>query len=227
VSDAKSWLSRGYSGPLTPEQAATGIKAAERNARSLLADAELMFENGRWARAAAISILAIEEFGKVGILMSILIADSAKDLKTKWRDYRSHTKKNILSACTNVQDFQELCAPGSKVPQMVDRCKQLGFYSDCLRSADDWLVPEDTIKFSLARASIEKARILIRTEEAAMRSAEELRLWIKHMKPVMGADESKHRQAVVACFEEAGRLGVLRGPLPSEEIVSFLLRVSS
>ena len=41
-----------------------GQAAIAKNARSLLSDAELLFEHGRYARAAALAVLAVEEVGK-------------------------------------------------------------------------------------------------------------------------------------------------------------------
>src|SRR5262245_39384520 len=85
-----------YSGPLSIEQAAEGIRRALENARSLLADAELLVEHRRWARAASLAILAIEEAGKVPLVRALLLARDANELKDEWRAYRSHTKKNVL-----------------------------------------------------------------------------------------------------------------------------------
>jgi len=60
-----------FTGALTAKTAATGIHFANENARSLLADAELLYVNGRYERCAALAILAIEEAGKSTILRSI------------------------------------------------------------------------------------------------------------------------------------------------------------
>src|SRR5712691_4024848 len=84
-----------YVGFLTPGQASTGIAAAISTARGLLADAELLLENERWQRATALSILAIEEMGKVEILRSILLARGKEEMVAEWRAYRSHVRKNV------------------------------------------------------------------------------------------------------------------------------------
>ena len=52
---------RHYNGELNPEQTASGMNAASRNAHRLLSDAKFMFDGGRYATAAALAILAIEE----------------------------------------------------------------------------------------------------------------------------------------------------------------------
>jgi hypothetical protein len=46
----------------------TGLMAIAQNARALLADAELLCEHGRYARAAALAVLAVEEVGKFYLL---------------------------------------------------------------------------------------------------------------------------------------------------------------
>ena len=69
-----------YNQKLTPEKAAEGINAIISNAHSLIDDAELLYEHGRYERAAALSILAVEEAGKVSIIRSILMEDDQKNL---------------------------------------------------------------------------------------------------------------------------------------------------
>jgi AbiV len=46
----------------------TALMSIATNARSLLADAELLCEHGRYARAAALAVLAVEEVGKFNLL---------------------------------------------------------------------------------------------------------------------------------------------------------------
>jgi AbiV family abortive infection protein len=53
-------------GGLDPLKAS--LASIAKNARSLLSDAELLFDHGRYARAAALSVLAVEEVGKFYLL---------------------------------------------------------------------------------------------------------------------------------------------------------------
>jgi AbiV family abortive infection protein len=46
----------------------TALTSIAQNARALLADAELLYEHGRYARAAALAVLAVEEVGKFKLL---------------------------------------------------------------------------------------------------------------------------------------------------------------
>jgi AbiV family abortive infection protein len=83
-----------YRGPLTCGQAAAGITAARANAQELLDEAKLLARAKRWARAAALAILAIEEVGKVPIIRMLLLAGSDNELADTWRDFVRHTSKN-------------------------------------------------------------------------------------------------------------------------------------
>ena len=146
-----------YAGPITPQQAAQGIQAAVQNARSLLADAELLCEHSRWPRVASLSILAAEEIGKVSLLREILVAETPEQLREMWRDYRRHTEKNWLgvflscvSEAPNIEDFRELADPESDHRQLLEALKQLGLYSDCLGQCH-WCLPDRAIDEQEAR----------------------------------------------------------------------------
>jgi len=127
-----------YTGPLDVEQAAEGITKARANAQSLLADAELLLEHQRWARATALAILSIEEAGKVALIRELLLARDEAELREGWRAYRSHSKKNVLwilpdLAAKGARSFEDLSPvgdPTSDHPQVLDSLKQTAFYSD-------------------------------------------------------------------------------------------------
>lgn len=87
-----------YAGPLTPAQAAEGIRVAIENARDLLADAELLFQHKRWARATALAIVATEEAGKVGLIKAMLVLCSQEHRRALWAAYRNHVQKNTAWA---------------------------------------------------------------------------------------------------------------------------------
>jgi AbiV family abortive infection protein len=81
-----------FTGRISPQQAADGMNAAERNARRLFEDAQRLFEAGRFATAASLAILSIEESGKVSILREIVLARTEDEAREGWRQYRRHTK---------------------------------------------------------------------------------------------------------------------------------------
>ncbi len=218
-----------YTGPITIDQAAEGISAAIRNARSLLRDSDLLFTNARWPRSASLAVLAIEEAGKLPLLRSLLLVDSPRDIKDEWRAYRSHTKKNVMGAMLehlradpHIEDLRALFDGSSDHPQLLDAVKQIGFYWDCLGDVH-WSVPEEVVDQALARSLLATARSLVPQVEAAMTSLDELQLWVKHLKPVWRADGLAMKQGLIACYQEASDLGVLRSKEPVEAMVAFLL----
>ncbi|MBL7165041.1 MAG: AbiV family abortive infection protein [Dehalococcoidales bacterium] len=85
-----------YRGTLTPAQIVEGTNAACANAKRLLHDAKLMFESDRYPTAVALSILSIEESGKVPILRLLSLANTQESAISKWKEYRSHTSNNVL-----------------------------------------------------------------------------------------------------------------------------------
>src|ERR1043165_9306013 len=84
-----------YKGRLSLEQIVAGINAAIHNARRLAEDARLLLESKRYPSAAALAILSIEESGKTSILRSLAFANNQEALIACWRNYRTHTKKNV------------------------------------------------------------------------------------------------------------------------------------
>jgi len=145
---AKPKILEQYAGRLTTDQAAQAIQAALQTARELLEDAHILLQKDRWARAAALSILAIEEAGKVPIVREILLARNPDDLKIAWRSYRSHTKKNVVHifpvmakrGAKKLEDFRTIYHDNVEDVHSLDVVKQLAFYSDCCGKCH-WSLP--------------------------------------------------------------------------------------
>lgn len=218
-----------YTGPLNPNQAAEGIRVAIENARRLLRDAELLLEHSRWARALSLSVLAIEEAGKVDLIRSVLAAGSPELRRSGWRDYRRHTAKNqlwtmgiFLGVPPRWEDTLPLFDEACDHPELCESVKQLGFYSDCLGDAH-WSAPHEVIEEGFARQMYEIATSLVPDEQPAMSTAAELCLWVKHLRPVWGSDIAGMRRAMVECCREAEALGILQGRLRPDDLERFLL----
>ena len=77
-----------YRDALSLEQIAEGMNRALANASRLADDAQALFDQRRIPSAIALSILSIEESGKVSILRQISLADDLKELHI-----RSHTSQ--------------------------------------------------------------------------------------------------------------------------------------
>jgi len=205
-----------YKQSLTPQTAAEGINAANENAQDLLSDVELLFENGKYERATALAILAIEEAGKPAILRSILVEDDPKAIKKAWQNYRKHTAKNAMwimpdlfsKGARKLFDFEPMFKETSDHPQMLDNLKQLTFYTDAFSNCK-WSLPKNVVDKELANKIIGIAKMFCSKEQPAC-TKQEMELWIKHIKPVWKKDTLLMKQALVNFYQEAELSGIYK-----------------
>lgn len=189
-----------YRGSLTTEQVAAGMNAATANARRLAQDARLLLDNKRWPTAASVAALSIEESGKVVILRRFLTA-TTDDIKGLWKEYRSHTKKNVnwifpelvANGARRLEDFRPIVHATSDHPDILDATKQLGFYTDCLGTAR-WSLPDEVVDEALAKSLVTAAEVLSPERTVTVR---ELELWIEHLGPVWNKNPEWMKQALV------------------------------
>ena len=223
-------LPKQFHGQLTPEQAAQGIQVALKNAHSLLLEAELLLENQRWPRATALAILAIEEADKPTRLRCLLLARDEKELKEEWRNFRSHTAKNLMwifpqlamEGGRQLEDFRRVVDEGSDHGKTLEVIKQVAFYSDAYGDCN-WSMPGNVIDESLAKLIVGVAKILASDKKVTMTSAAELEIWVKHILPVWKGDNVSMKAALLACYAEAHELGVLQGNVTPSEMTKFIL----
>jgi AbiV family abortive infection protein len=210
-----------YSGKLSAKQIAEGMNAARENAKRLVADARLLHDNGRHASALALAILSIEEVGKENILRGIALASNESDLKSGWRHYRSHTKKNahwlllnlVKSGAGFPTDFAVLFDENAEHPQLLENAKQVSFYTDCLGNSH-WSVPEEVVDGDLALVIIEMAGIQTQTREI---TEEEIELWIQYLKPHRKGTNAEREAALLEWDKEVRRRGIVGGTDTMEE----------
>lgn len=201
-----------YKGKLSPEQIAEGMNVAKHNAARLVEDANLLLERRRFPSAASLAILAIEEAGKVSILRRLAVATDDIEVATCWRDYRSHTKKNVAwllpqlvaQGASRLDDFRSLFSEEADHPFILDQVKQIGFYTDCLGQAH-WSIPDDVIDESLATMLV---RIAEGFSEGSATTPKEIELWIKHIEPVWKVDSNSMKQAIVDWYTEMQQYGL-------------------
>lgn len=195
-----------YAGPLTPSAIAAGMNAARENASRLAQDAKTMLDSERYPSASALATLSIEESGKSSILRSLAIADSPDEIRSIWKQYRSHTSKNALwllpelaaKGARRLDELSPLFSPTSDHPFVLDQVKQISFYSDCLGKAH-WSRPSEVIDRSLAATLVQTAQILSRGTKV---STHEIELWAKHMMPVKNAAVEWKNKALVNWYAE-------------------------
>ncbi len=220
-----------YNGRLNTAQAGEGIQAALKNARALFADAQLLLENERWQRAAALSILAIEETGKIPVIREILLARHDVELREAWRSYRSHTAKNVMyilpdlvaKGARHLDDFRRIYDESGNHAQVLDAAKQIALYSDACRACH-WSIPEEVIDPELAGSLFAIAKVLVRDGLEPFSTKEELDIWVKHMRRVWKGSPTEMKKALVACYAEARAKGVLQGRFAEAEMMDFVFR---
>jgi AbiV family abortive infection protein len=203
-----------FRGSLNVAQVAEGMNVATKNAARLAFDARLLLTNRRWPTAASLAALSIEEAGKVVILRRFLTS-TVDEAKALWKEYRTHTKKNInwiftdlvAEGARSLDDFRPLVDATSDHPEILDSIKQLGFYTDCLGNAN-WSVPDVVIDEALATQLVKSAEILAPARSISVR---ELELWVKHMEPVWNKSSEWMKSALVNWYADMQAEGLVPG----------------
>lgn len=207
-----------HTGSLSAEKVAEGVNAAFRNARELYEEADILFKQGRFARAAALAVLSIEEVGKVFLLPLLLTTDDKQDLRLIWKRYRNHKHKNNhvhLQMTKNVPRplTRHSIAPAASIDLWSDgleAIKQIGFYTDCTNTKD-WGIPAEDIKeagavqvMKFAANSLEKYVGL-----DSFGSVPFLKIWAKHMRGMMDMTEEQKHAAFIAVCDEAEKASLI------------------
>jgi AbiV family abortive infection protein len=213
-----------FQGRLTPVKIAEGMNAAERNAKRLAEDARFLFQANRFASAAALAVLAIEEAGKSAVLRGMSVAKTEEDVRKAWKEFRSHTRKNLLwilndivrSGARKLEDFGRMFDPESDHPYVLDQIKQLAFYTDCVGKGK-WAEPSNVIKEQHARSFVEIAEQLA---SGHVVTPEEIELWVKHMGPVQKSSATWFKKAFQNYYAELQERGLAP---PGENVATQLI----
>lgn len=141
---------------LSKEQLIQGGEAAIENAAALVAEAELLHENCKWARTVFLCQIAGEELGKYVLIGSALLelaVTTKLDWRRFWKRYLSHKSK--LKLITYAEDIflGQSCLDGyhESVRRMVDVLetgKQMALYSDFADGR--FYVPSNIVRESIA-----------------------------------------------------------------------------
>ena len=180
-----------YTGPLSTLEAASAIQAARLNGLDLLETAKVRFEAQRYSHSVAFSVLALEEAGKVQIIM-MMVTDLG-DLREHWRAYRRHTSKTLLMNFAvelrasahfpelSREELHDINSAGPS-PDDLDALKQLALYSDVLETNAQPVVhlPSNIDWRDRAQERLAEAIALI--PYLRDYTPEELELWATHGK---------------------------------------------
>lgn len=201
-----------YRGKLSAQQVAEGMNAANANARRLLEDAQVLLQMGRFPTAASLAVLSIEESGKVSILRSLATSKSLEQAVAAWKNYRSHKRKNVqwllpdmaFKGAQKLEDFLPLFDVNAEHPHLLDQVKQLGFYTDCVGTAN-WSVPSQVVDEKLARYLIQIAALSVGKKDV---SAKEIELWIQHVGSAPEGDLAAGKQALISWYAAMQKAGL-------------------
>ena len=192
-----------YVGPLNAEKIADGINTAFRNAKRLLHSAQFLFEAKDYASAISLAILAIEESGKASHLRSLALANDEKSIKECWKDYRTHTKKNVAFGLVTVlhqsiiclEDLRPLFMPDNAIPYQLDDLKQLGFYTDCLGDDCHWHTPVSHYTEEDASVVLKTAAVCCHQDKIV--TVREIELWKECLSPVWKKTMAEMKQGLI------------------------------
>ncbi len=200
-----------FHGRLTGEQVVVGMNAASANAAALLEDAKLLLANGRYARAVALAVLAVEEDGKRDLIRVLSVASDA-DIKKLWTAVGNHHVKNVswifpLLVDQGVATLDELAAAvfsqDSSHSRTLDRLKQLSLYTDCIANGS-WSEPHATIREGVARALVDLATRHIQRPPASAAEVELARQMIGDKLPTTYGELKERLRGVVHDAKDRG-----------------------
>lgn len=199
------------SGRLSIEEATDGMNAAIDNAKRLASDAELLLQNGRTATALSISILAIEEAGKVSIIRSLL-ASNDDQLKSHWKRYRDHKAKNVAwilpdlvsRGARTLHGLREAADNEAEHAVVLEILKQLGLYTDFIGQRN-WSKPADAIDEDLAESLLKVAWIMTKSRSITI---EENEIWVKHLGPK--SEHGMTKAGLSLFLSEASQKGIIQ-----------------
>lgn len=192
---------------LSAAELAEGMNVAVKNATRLVSDSEALFKLGSFSTSCSLSILSIEESGKVSILRGMAMAQTDEEWKARWKDYRSHKRKNyawllpdlVQTGARTIDALSPLVDKNSAHPTYLDQLKQSGFYTDFFSSGRTWASPERSINQHLAESMLTRARSLV---SSRVHTAREIELWTKHLGPVGRLDLASMKRGVLEWHKE-------------------------
>ncbi|WP_158803944.1 AbiV family abortive infection protein [Acidisoma sp. L85] len=203
-----------YQGAVSASQAAAGMNAALRNSRRLLGDAELLLSAERWASAASLAVLGLEEAGKMSVIRVLCTTTEPAALKKQWKDYHLHQAKmegpigfnpdgKVLTA---PNDLKAAIAERTKLIKQIDKIKQSGLYTDCYPDSFGkpyWVEPVTQVTEDAARDLVAILSKLLSDKPDV--SVREMELFHEYISPALDdLDKSKRLVRWMVAMEAEG-----------------------
>lgn len=188
-----------YRGDIPAEQVVRGMELIDRNSREIIEDAKLLLENGRYARAVALSVTALEESAKKSALVSLYAVQANGKLRKRvWQEYRSHTSKASFivrrPAFLGAFEGQNIEEKAQRMGKIMDLYKQLGLYADSYETDEgskSWSIPSESITPDMAKGAF---RMISRHVGGAMDETEEEKIREFRWQVIQAIDEHPQDQ---------------------------------
>jgi AbiV family abortive infection protein len=146
---------------LNTDQLANGIQLCVTNAKALIEEAELLFQNGRYSRAFSLTILAFEEMGKIPMLVRAACYDNRDDDWAKfWKDFVRHKSKHGRSFGAGMLGLST--TQDDEITRFInesDSLKLKGFYVDFDATLNDFRGPSSVIAQQKVKETIDSAKV--------------------------------------------------------------------
>lgn len=220
-----------YRGMLSLEQITAGMNCAIKNALRLRDDAATMLANGRYPTAFTLAVLAVEEYGKLGIFRRMATARTDEEMQPLWKEFTQHTAKNIgwpaldtaramlKKGPVKLDDLKPIFVKGAEHTKHLDRIKQFAMYVDCV-GPKVWAAPGACISEGDATDMVRIASEHIgqRTRDVTVR---EMEIW----RDVVGPDATY--EGLVKWYAAMQSEGLFApGPNAMEQFVRDGLRLA-
>ena len=182
-----------YRGALSAKDVADGINAAVRNARRLATDARILIDARRYASAAALAVLSMEESGKIPSLRSLALARTPVELASAWGEYRKHRVKNAAwiaselaaKGAGHLTGFADAITREREHMDVADLTKHLSLYTDCYNKGH-WSEPPVAIDGNAATVLVHIAEVSCAKHEVTER---EIDLWVEYVGPAWQSNQ--------------------------------------
>lgn len=134
----KDFLRKFDNGAILPDEVARGMHLSYKNAVRLRREAKVLSLFGASDRAMALAVLALEELGRIPLLLNAVFLEQndTEGWKLFWRKLRSHGHKQSVwshygkilqrEGIPDAENYRDRYPPGTE--PLLDRFKQCGFY---------------------------------------------------------------------------------------------------
>ena len=124
----------------------------------------------------------------------------------------------VMQGARNLDEFRSLFEPTAKHPYILEKIKQIGFYTDCLGKIH-WSKPAEVIDKDLAEMLVQTAKLFLRKGKI---KAQEIEIWAKHLGPVKNDNFLKQKEATLHWYAEIQELGLSSGGKDLRDFLEYL-----